>query len=72
MKKGTVFTGVLLAAVFSIVAAAAGASEFDRAMEPILAEYLKIQGRFKHLTGRESARIQEMVDEEWEMLKGRV
>ena len=43
MRKGTVIAGVLLAGVFSIVAGAAGASEFDRAMEPILAEYLKIQ-----------------------------
>jgi Cu(I)/Ag(I) efflux system membrane fusion protein len=41
--KRTVIVGVLLAALLPILAGAAGASEFDRAMEPILAEYLKIQ-----------------------------
>lgn len=43
MKKGTLIAGTLLAALLAVVAGAAGASEFDRAMEPILAEYLKIQ-----------------------------
>jgi len=43
MRKGTMIVGVLLAALIPIVAGAAGASEFDREMEPILAEYLKIQ-----------------------------
>jgi Cu(I)/Ag(I) efflux system membrane fusion protein len=43
MRKGTVITGVLLAGLLPILASAAGASEFDRAMEPILAEYLKVQ-----------------------------
>jgi Cu(I)/Ag(I) efflux system membrane fusion protein len=43
MRKGTVIAGVLLAVALPIVAGAAGASEFDRAMEPILSEYLKIQ-----------------------------
>jgi pyruvate/2-oxoacid:ferredoxin oxidoreductase beta subunit len=31
-------------------------------------EYLKLQGRFSHLTDQEIERIQEMVDEEWERL----
>jgi pyruvate/2-oxoacid:ferredoxin oxidoreductase beta subunit len=31
-------------------------------------EYLKLQGRFSHLTDQEIERIQEMVDEEWEHL----
>jgi pyruvate/2-oxoacid:ferredoxin oxidoreductase beta subunit len=31
-------------------------------------EYLKLQGRFSHLTDRETERIQEMADEEWEHL----
>lgn len=43
MKKGTLITGTLLAALLPVVAGATGASKFDRAMEPILAEYLKIQ-----------------------------
>jgi Cu(I)/Ag(I) efflux system membrane fusion protein len=43
MRKGTVIAGVLLAVALPIAAGTAGASEFDRAMEPILAEYLKIQ-----------------------------
>jgi Cu(I)/Ag(I) efflux system membrane fusion protein len=43
MRKGTVIAGVLLASGLPIIVGAAGASEFDRAMEPVLAEYLKIQ-----------------------------
>jgi len=31
-------------------------------------EYLKLQGRFSHLTDKEMDRIQEMADEEWERL----
>jgi pyruvate/2-oxoacid:ferredoxin oxidoreductase beta subunit len=31
-------------------------------------EYLKLQGRFSHLTGQEIERIQEMVDDEWQRL----
>jgi pyruvate/2-oxoacid:ferredoxin oxidoreductase beta subunit len=31
-------------------------------------EYLKLQGRFSHLTDQEIKKIQEMVDEEWEHL----
>ena len=31
-------------------------------------EYLKLQGRFSHLTGQEIERIQEMVDVEWQRL----
>jgi pyruvate/2-oxoacid:ferredoxin oxidoreductase beta subunit len=31
-------------------------------------EYLKLQGRFSHLTDQEIEKIQEMVDEEWEHL----
>ncbi len=31
-------------------------------------EYLKLQGRFSHLTGQEIERIQEMVDDEWQHL----
>ena len=31
-------------------------------------EYLKLQGRFSHLTDQEIERIQEMVDDEWEHL----
>ncbi len=33
-------------------------------------EYLKMQKRFKHLTERETKRIQEMTDSEWERLEG--
>jgi Cu(I)/Ag(I) efflux system membrane fusion protein len=40
VSKGT--TGVLAAAALLLVAGAAGAAEFDRAMEPILTEYLEI------------------------------
>jgi hypothetical protein len=43
MKMATMIAGAILLFVFPIVSGAAGASEFDRAMEPILAEYLKIQ-----------------------------
>ena len=32
-------------------------------------EYFKLQGRFKHLTDRDLARIQEMVDEDWNHLR---
>ncbi|MFB0538182.1 MAG: thiamine pyrophosphate-dependent enzyme [Anaerolineae bacterium] len=35
-------------------------------------EYLKIQGRFRHIDEEEVERIQEEVDEEWEMLLYRV
>jgi len=43
MRKAIPILAGLLAAVFPLGAGAAGASEFDRAMEPVLAEYLKIQ-----------------------------
>jgi Cu(I)/Ag(I) efflux system membrane fusion protein len=43
MKKTTMIAAAILVGAFPIVAGAARASEFDRAMEPILAEYLKIQ-----------------------------
>ena len=34
-----------------------------------VAEYLKIQGRYQHLTTAEIARFQEMVDERWQHLQ---
>jgi hypothetical protein len=42
MKMATMITAAVLAGVSPILAGSAGASEFDRAMEPVLAEYLKI------------------------------
>ena len=41
--RGGLIAAAILVVAFPIVAGAAGASEFDRAMEPVLAEYLKIQ-----------------------------
>jgi len=35
-------------------------------------EYLKIQGRFKHLTDRDFRQIQAMVDEDWALLQRRI
>jgi pyruvate ferredoxin oxidoreductase beta subunit/2-oxoisovalerate ferredoxin oxidoreductase beta subunit len=35
-------------------------------------EYLKMQGRFKHLTGDDIEQIQSMVDEDWELLLRKV
>ena len=32
-------------------------------------EYFKLQGRFKHLTEKDLAHIQEMVDEDWNLLR---
>lgn len=43
MKKVTLIATAILMGVLPIFGGAAGASEFDRAMEPVLAEYLKIQ-----------------------------
>jgi pyruvate/2-oxoacid:ferredoxin oxidoreductase beta subunit len=37
-----------------------------------VSEYLKVQGRFSHLTSKAIQAIQENVDEEWEILMGRV
>ena len=36
-----------------------------------LSEYLKIQGRFRHLTENDIARIQERITKEYEELKSR-
>ncbi len=46
MRQGTMIAGALHLSVlllFAGAAGAAGASEFDRSMEPVLTEYLKIQ-----------------------------
>jgi hypothetical protein len=43
VKKTTMIAAAILMVAFPIVSGVAGASGFDRAMEPILAEYLKIQ-----------------------------
>jgi hypothetical protein len=43
MRQGTRIAGALHLGVLLLFAGAAGASEFDRSMEPVLAEYLKIQ-----------------------------
>jgi Cu(I)/Ag(I) efflux system membrane fusion protein len=43
MKKAILIAAAILVGVFPILAGAAGASEFDRGMEPVLVEYLKIQ-----------------------------
>ena len=32
-------------------------------------EYFKLQGRFKHLTDEDLAHIQQMVDEDWNLLR---
>ncbi len=37
-----------------------------------VAEYLKIQGRFRHFTDEDTARFQREVDEDWEQLKAKV
>ncbi len=37
-----------------------------------VADYLEIQGRFKHLTEADIAEIQEMVDEDWALLQRKV
>jgi pyruvate/2-oxoacid:ferredoxin oxidoreductase beta subunit len=37
-----------------------------------VSEYLKVQGRFSHLTSKALQAIQENVDEEWEILMGKV
>jgi Cu(I)/Ag(I) efflux system membrane fusion protein len=43
MKKATLIAAAIFAGVTPILAGVAGDSEFDRGMEPVLAEYLKIQ-----------------------------
>lgn len=43
MQKATRIAAAILVGVLPILAGVAGGSEFDRAMEPVLAEYLKIQ-----------------------------
>ncbi|UCF91141.1 MAG: pyruvate synthase subunit beta [Desulfobacterales bacterium] len=34
-------------------------------------DYLQVQGRFKHLTGADCDQIQQKVDEDWELLRGK-
>jgi pyruvate/2-oxoacid:ferredoxin oxidoreductase beta subunit len=41
---------------------------FEESQIVLVKEYLKLQGRFSHLTEQEIERIQEMVDDEWEHL----